>query len=311
VVALGGNALAPPGKRVTIGEQFQHTRESLLVVVDLVREGWSVVLVHGNGPQVGNALTRNELAMDVVEPLPLGVLVAATAGWIGYMIQQSAQNALRVSGIDREVLTVITQTEVDVNDPKARVPTKPIGNLLTPAHADRLRARGVPVSDDPPGKVRRLAPSPSPIGVVEADAIRRLVIEGKVVVAAGGGGPPVARTADGRWEGIDAVVDKDRTAAVLGAAIGADTLLILTNVTGVYRDWGTDQAQLIGRMNRTQARALLDMGQLGTGSMAPKVEAALTFLAAGGRRVLIADLDDGPAALRGETGTTIMGSESE
>lgn len=299
--------MAPPGKRVTIGEQFQHTRESLKVVVDLVRDEWGIVLVHGNGPQVGNALTRNELAMDVVEPLPLGVLVAATAGWIGYMIQQSAQNAFRMAGIDREVLTVITQTEVEADDPNARKPTKPIGNLLTPEHADRLRARGVPVSDDPPGRVRRLAPSPNPIGVVEADAIRRLVDEGKVVVAAGGGGPPVERVADGRWEGIDAVVDKDRTAAVLGGAIGADTLLILTNVQGVYRDWDTDHEQLIGRMKTTEARALLEAGQLGTGSMAPKIEAALTFLAVGGRRVVIANLDEGPAALRGETGTTIMG----
>jgi carbamate kinase len=310
VVAVGGNALAPPGERVTIYEQFDHTRTSLEVVVDLVRHGWKVAIVHGNGPQVGNALARNELAMDVVEPLPLGVLVAGTAGWIGYMIQQSLQNAFRRAGITQEVLTVVTQTEVDPNDPQLSDATKPIGSILTPERADRLRAVGVPLTPDRGAGIRRLAPSPEPIDVVEADAVRHLLEEGKVVVAAGGGGTPVYRTAGGTLEGVDAVVDKDRTAAILGCRIGASTLLILTNVDAVYRDWGTERARPERRLSLAQAVELHDGEALGEGSMAPKLEAAIHFLRDGGQRAVIAALEDGMAALSGRAGTTITG-ESE
>jgi carbamate kinase len=310
VVALGGNALAPSGDRADIVTQFRHTRESLDAVVALARDGWRIAIVHGNGPQVGDALDRNEAARDDVAPLPLGVLVAATAGWIGYMIQQSLHNALLRAGIDREVLTVITQTAVNPEDPALKRPTKPIGHELRPEAVERLRVRGVVVAEDSRGRWRRLAPSPVPTDVVEAEAIRRLVHDGKIVIAAGGGGPPVYFDRTLCWEGIDAVVDKDRVASILARRLGADTLLILTDVDGVYRGWGTPDSEPIRQIGVDEAEALLEGQELGVGSMRPKVEAAVAFLRGGGRRALIADLEHGLEAIRGDTGTSILGAET-
>ncbi|HXY19067.1 MAG TPA: carbamate kinase [Gemmatimonadales bacterium] len=305
VVALGGNALAPPGERATIANQFRHTRESLAPIVDLARDGWRIAIVHGNGPQVGDSLARNELAAHEVEPLPLGVLVAETAGWIGYMIQQSLQNALERAGIGREVVTVITQTLVDRNDPSLEAPVKPIGHELSPERRARLEAQGIAMAADPLGRWRRLTASPIPIGVVEAPIVRRLVEQGTIVVAAGGGGPPVYRDPVLRTEGVDAVVDKDRTAAILARDLGADLLLILTDIDAVYRDYGTPRATPIRRITAAEAERLQAAGQFGAGSMRPKVEAAVAFARTGGRAI-IAELSQGLAAIRGETGTTIL-----
>lgn len=301
--------MAPPGRRVGIADQFRHTRESLGAVVELAAEGWRIAIVHGNGPQVGDELDRNERAAEHVEPLPLGVLVAATAGWIGYMIQQSLQNALRRAGIARDVLTIITQTVVDRAALAGARPEKPIGHALEPAQRDRLRARGVAVGPDAAGRWRRLALTPPPRDIVEAGEVKRLVEEGKIVVAAGGGGPPVYHDPALGWEGVDAVVDKDRVAAILAARLGADTLLLLTDVDGVYRDWGSDAAARIARLDLAAAARLLADGTLGEG-MRPKVEAAVQFVREGGERAVIAHLSQGPAALRGETGTTIVGSST-
>jgi carbamate kinase len=307
VVALGGNALAPAGERADIHVQFAHTRESLSAVVALAQEGWHIAIVHGNAPQVGDALVRNELARERVEALPLGVLVASTAGWIGYMIQQSLQNALHKLGIKREVLTVITQTQVERGG-ALQEPTKHIGHALEPEVVERLRKRGVAVGQDGAGHWRRLAPSPEPHDVVEADSVRQLVEEGKIVIAAGGGGPPVYFDERLHWEGVDAVVDKDRVAAILGGRLGADTLLILTNVDAVYRGWGSAQAEALRQLSVDAAEELLDGDELGVGSMRPKVEAAVAFVRDGGGRAVIADLSDGLAAIRGEAGTTITGA---
>jgi len=312
VVALGGNAVAPPGERPTIGNQFRHTRDSLAPIVDLARDGWRIVLVHGNGPQVGDELARNEIASDRLEPLPLGVLVAATAGWMGYMIQQSLQNALAGAGVARSVVTVITQTLCDARDPDLHRPTKPIGHPLDPAGLVRLRARSVPVGEEQPGRWRRLAPSPRPIAVVERDTVRDLVAAGHIVIACGGGGPPVYDDPRLRLEGLDAVADKDRVAAILGHGIDADVLLILTNVDAVYRAYGTPEQRALRRMDLTEAEALLSGEELGTGSMRPKVEAAADFVrgggGGGGRRAVIAALEQGLAALQGEAGTMITAS---
>lgn len=306
VIALGGNALAPAGERPTIANQFRHTRESLAPVVELARLDWRIAIVHGNGPQVGDSLARNELAAPEIEPLPLGVLVAETAGWIGYMIQQSLQNALARSGIARDVVTVITQTVVDRDDPSLDSPTKPIGHPLTPRRRDSLVSRGVPIATDPRGNARRLTASPVPRGIVESSVVRRLIEAGTIVVAAGGGGPPVYRDPQLGWEGVDAVVDKDRTAAILARELGAELLLILTDVDAVYRDFGTERARPVRRMTVSEARALIAEGALGAGSMQPKVEAAISFVAGGRGRATIARLQEGPAAMRGETGTTIV-----
>jgi carbamate kinase len=305
VVALGGNALAPAGERATIANQFRHTRESLAPIVDLARAGWRIAIVHGNGPQVGDSLARNEIAAGEIEPLPLGVLVAETAGWIGYMIQQSLQNALERAKIARDVVTLITQTEVAPDDPNLRTPTKPIGNELSAERRATLARHGVSVGRDGSGRWRRLTASPIPIDLVEAPIVRRLVEQGTIVVAAGGGGPPVYRDPVLRLEGVDAVVDKDRTAAILARELKADLLLILTDVPAVYRDYGTDHAAPIPRMTVAEAESLLHSEQLSSGGMRPKVEAAVAFARSGGRAI-IAELREGLAAIRGETGTTIV-----
>jgi carbamate kinase len=268
--------------------------------VDLAAAGWHIVLVHGNGPQVGDELARNEIAADQVEPLPLGVLVAGTAGWMGYMIQQSLQNALARAGVERSVVTLITQTLCNADDPDLRTPSKPVGHKLDPVRQGRLAARGIPVRDG-----RRLAPSPRPAGIVEREMVRHLAAAGHIVIAGGGGGPPVYRDPKLGLEGIDAVVDKDRVAAILGRDIGAQVLLILTNVSAVYRGYGTPQQEAIGRLSLAQADHLLAGKELGTGSMRPKVEAAADFVRSGGERAIVAELAQGLAALRGDAGTTI------
>lgn len=305
VVAIGGNALSPSGESASVTNQFRHTRESLASIVDLARDGWRIAIVHGNGPQVGDELLRNEEAREEVEPLPLGVLVAATAGWIGYMIQQSLENALAAAGSRRRVVTLITQSRVDPDDPSMRNPTKFIGRGLAESVAEDLRVAGILIETDPRGNLRRRVASPIPVEIVESEMVRDLVARGDIVIAAGGGGIPVYRDPVLGLEGVDAVVDKDRAAAILGREIGASTLLILTDVDGVYEGWGTDGARIIERLSRGQAARLVAGDSLGAGSMRPKLEAALLFLDSGGERAIIAALEDGPAALKGEAGTTI------
>jgi carbamate kinase len=305
VVALGGNALLPAGERGDIHQQFAYARESLAPIVAMARAGWRIAVVHGNGPQIGDELYRNEMARRELPPLPLGVLVAATAGWIGYMIQQSLQNALERAHIARDVVTVITQVCVDPNDPATREPIKPIGRVIDAETAEAM-ARDFKwvVAEDGDGW-RRLVPSPLPQDIVEREQIRRLIEGGTIVIAAGGGGTPVYRHEILRLEGIDAVIDKDRAAAVLARAIDAEVLLILSNVEGVYTGWGTDEQKQLHTLKLSEAEALLETSELGEGSMAPKVEAAVSFVKAGGRKAMIARLDQGLEALNGEAGTTI------
>ncbi len=304
VLALGGNALARAGEPATIANQFRHARESMAPVVELARAGWRIVLVHGNGPQVGDELVRNETARRLVEPLPLGVLVAETAGWIGYMLQQSLQNALAAARVERDVVTLVTQTLVDRYDPALGRPTKPIGHALGEAEVARLREAGRPVGRDGGGDWRRMAASPRPLGVVELPVVKRLVEQGTIVIAAGGGGPPVYDDPLLGIEGVDAVVDKDRVAAILARQLGAEVLMILTNVDAVFEGWGTPAARPVRHLTVAEAEALMAAGELDEGGMKPKVEAAADFARTGGRAI-IARLSGGPAALRGETGTTI------
>lgn len=307
IVALGGNALSPStsGGPATIYDQFRLTRESLGPVVDLVRDGWNVVVVHGNGPQVGDELVRNEVAAPYASPLPLGVLVAATAGWIGYMIQQSLENALRRAGIERAVATVVTQVQVDPDDPALRHPTKFIGRVLGPADARRLEEEGHVVKPDGHGRLRRVVGSPRPLAIHELPAIRRLVDGGMVVVAVGGGGAPIYPHPQLGWEGLDAVVDKDLAAAVLARDLGAELLLILTDVEAVYADWGTPQQRPLRRLTAAEAEAMDREGAFGEGSMAPKIRAAVDFVRRTGGRAIITELSRGRDAVRGDAGTTI------
>lgn len=306
VIALGGNALAQPGEEGTITQQFKHTRESLGAVVELAREGWHIAIVHGNGPQVGNELIRNEQSRHLVPPLPLGVLVASTEGWIGYMIQQSLQNALRRGGVERQVVTMVTQVLVDPDDPELQRPTKPIGRTMDERTARDLAAELGGEVAQTKGGWRRVVPSPRPTAIVEREMIRALVAQGHLVIAAGGGGCPVY--VHERWglEGMDAVVDKDRAAAILGRDIGADVLVILTDVDRVYLDYGTPTQRALERLTVAEADALLAGSELGSGSMAPKVEAAADFVRRGGTRAIIARLDQGREAVAGSAGTEIV-----
>ena len=306
MLALGGNALAQPGEEGTITQQFRHARESLGAVVELAREGWHIAIVHGNGPQVGNALIRNELARQVVPPLPLGVLVAATEGWIGYMLQQSLQNALKKAGVERQVVTLVTQVLVAPDDPEMRRPTKPIGRTMDEATARSLAAELGGDVVETKGGWRRVVPSPRPLEIVERPMIRSLVAEGHLVIAAGGGGTPVYPDPELGLEGVDAVVDKDRAAAILGRDIGAEVLVILTDVECVYLHYGKPEQKALRRLTVAEAGQLLHGTELGTGSMAPKVEAAAEFVRQGGKRAIIARLDQGREAVAGEAGTEIV-----
>ncbi len=305
VVALGGNALSPPGERSTIGDQFRHTRESLAPIVDLVRDGWRLCVVHGNGPQVGDELVRNEVARTDVEPLPLGVLVGATAGWIGYMIQQSLENALRRSGDSRRVTTIITQVLVDPADPALRDPSKFIGHAIPEERANKLIAEGQAVRLDSNGMYRRVVGSPAPLGIHDLPIIRPLVEAGTIVIACGGGGVPVFLDPKKGLEGVDAIVDKDAAAAVLARELGAELLLILTNVDAVYADWGKPSKRKLSTLTVEEARVLDDRGAFGEGSMAPKVRAAVDYVSATGGRAVIAELEQGMDAVHGRAGTTI------
>jgi carbamate kinase len=305
VVGLGGNALAPSGEKSTIYDQFRHTRESLGPIVDLAQAGWSVCIVHGNGPQVGDELVRNETAREQASPLPLGVLVAATAGWIGYMIQQSLENALQRAGSPRSVATVITQVQVDPADPALRNPTKFIGRALSRERARHVRAEGHVVKADGHGNMRRVVGSPVPQGIRELPVIKTLVEAGMLVIACGGGGAPVYQHPTLGWEGVDAVVDKDLAAAVLARDLGAELLLILTDVDAVYAEWGTPQQRPLRALTVDEAVRMDEAKAFGEGSMAPKIRAAVDFVNRTGGRAVITSLAHGQAAVRGDAGTTI------
>ncbi len=305
VIALGGNALSPSGARSTITDQFRHTRMSLGPIVDLALDGWNICIVHGNGPQVGDELIRNELARAEVSPLPLGVLVAATAGWIGYMVQQSLENALRGAGGVREVATVMTQVHVAPDDPALFQPTKFIGHEMPEARARELEQDGMAVKQDARGRWRRVVGSPQPLAIHEIEVIRRLVSVGTVVIACGGGGAPIYAHPGLGWEGVDAVVDKDLAAAVLARDLRASLLLILTDVDAVYADYGRPTQRALRALTVAEAERMDTEGALGEGSMAPKVRAATDFVRRTQGRAIITELRLGREAVRGEAGTTI------
>ncbi|MBN1539773.1 MAG: carbamate kinase [Candidatus Thermoplasmatota archaeon] len=306
VIALGGNAITRPGVPDTIANQFRHTRESLPPIISMARDGYRMVITHGNGPQVGNALLRVELARDRAPDLPLGVLVADTEGGIGYMIEQSLQNGLFKENIERDVVTIVTQTLVDKHDPSVSDPNKFVGQFFTEEDAERLsKELGWVMKMDKGRGWRRVVPSPNPLKIVNSKIIKTLVDMGVIVIAGGGGGAPVFYEDDGRLEGMDAVIDKDRASAVLGLEIGADTLMILTDADGVYLDFATPQQRILRTMTMEEAKEHLANGQFPKGSMGPKIGSAIHFLEGGGEKVIISSIAEGHLALKGEAGTTI------
>lgn len=308
VVALGGNAIAKTGKE-NIHEQFANTRRSLVAIIELIQDGYDLVITHGNGPQVGNALLRVEKTMDIIPPLPLGVIVADTEGGMGYMIEQSLQNRLHKKGLNRKVMTIVTQVIVDHDDPALKNPSKPVGPFYTKEQANMLvkRSRWI-IKEDAGRGYRRLVSSPSPRSIVNADIIRRLVKEHIIIIAAGGGGIPVYVETNGDLEGIDGVIDKDLTSAIIGVEIGAHYLLILTNVEHVMLNYNKPDARTLDEITVREAKEYLSDGHFPPGSMGPKIEAAIEFIEGGGEMVVITSIDKGRAALRGETGTRIIRS---
>ncbi|HEX3868371.1 MAG TPA: carbamate kinase, partial [Gemmatimonadaceae bacterium] len=253
-------------------------------------------------------LVRNEIARGEASPLPLGVLVAATAGWIGYMIQQSLENALMRAGSPRSVATVITQVEVAPDDPALRNPTKFIGRRISEERAEQLRQEGFTVRADGHGNLRRVVGSPAPLGIRELPVIKTMVEAGMLVVACGGGGAPVYEHPTLGWEGIDAVIDKDLAAAVLARDLGAEILLVLTDVDAVYADWGTPNQRPLGVLTVADAERMDAESAFGEGSMAPKIRASVDFVRRSGGRAIITSLRHGKAAVHGGAGTTITRS---
>jgi carbamate kinase len=307
VVALGGNAITRSDKEDTIANQFANTRESLNPIVELIREGYKLVITHGNGPQVGNALLRIELARGKAPILPLGVCVADTEGGMGYMIEQSLQNRLRAEKIDRPVVTLITQIIVDEHDAAVNDPTKFIGQFYSEKEAREFeKSRGWTMKKDADRGWRRVVPSPAPLKVVEAGTLEKLVNSGAIVIAGGGGGIPVYIDKKGNLEGMDAVIDKDLASAVIGTEIGADILSILTSVDKVAINFHKPNEKLMDKMTISEAKRYLAEGQFPAGSMGPKIRAAIQFIENGGKLVTISDIKDAQKAIKGTAGTRIL-----
>jgi carbamate kinase len=307
IIALGGNAILPSDKSGTIYEQFAITRLTMAQIAHLVAEGRNVVLTHGNGPIVGNIVLRNEAVREEIPPMPLGICVADSQGGIGYMIQQVLRNALREKGIDRDVVTLVTQVRISPDDPALGNPTKPIGPFYSAAEAKKLQAdeRWEMVEDSNRG-YRRVVPSPRPLEIVEEAVVRKLVESGTIVVTVGGGGVPVVLDKD-KLEGVEAVVDKDFASAVLARMLGADRMIIVTDIDAVYENFGKDDARPVRTLTVDEAESMLQAGQLPVGSMGSKIEAAVDFVRATGNDAIITQPEDILAALAGSAGTRVTG----
>ena len=306
VIALGGNALMQQGEEETAEAMRASARLAAELIAEIASRGHEVVVTHGNGPQVGRILLQNEAAREIVEPMPLDVCGAESQGQIGYLLQTTIGDVFYERDMEKPVVTVLTLTRVRPDDPAFEHPTKPVGPYYLEKDAKRFaEERGWHVAPSGEGTWRRVVASPHPYSIVEAPVIRQLVESKAIVIAAGGGGVPVVEEGP-RLVGREAVVDKDLAAAILARDVGAAALIILTDVDGVYENWADKKARRkLDRLGAGEARALLEAGGLGEGSMGPKVEAALNFVEAGGGRAVIAALTDAVAAAEGGAGTTI------
>jgi len=306
VAAIGGNSISPPNDP-GFDEMRARIATTASRLADLVEAGYELVVTHGNGPQVGNILLQNEEARHRAPPMPLDVCVAQSQAQIGYLLQQSLQNEFATRGQPRAVASVVTQVVVDPDDPAFGSPTKPVGPMYEAEQEVIVkRAKGWSMARDPRGGWRRLVPSPRPLEIVEKDLIRRLLATGdaSVLIAAGGGGIPVIRHRSG-YRGVEAVIDKDLASAVLAKTVGAEILLIVTDVPQVALRYGRPDQTWLSRLSVSEARHHFDAGEFPPGSMGPKIEAVLQFLETGGRRAVIADLDHVLDAMSGRAGTQI------
>lgn len=306
VIAIGGNSLILDKNNPDVKHQWDAVYETSKHIVSMIQAGWRVVITHGNGPQVGFILRRNELAAPQVHMTPMDVIGADTQGSIGYMLQQALGNELSKVGIQRGLATVITQTLVDRNDSAFQNPNKPIGGFMSQEQGKMFEAEGWTVVEDAGRGYRRVVASPIPIEIVELDAIKTLVERDFIVICVGGGGIPVIRDEKGDLQGVNAVIDKDRGTSLLSTGLNADLFIISTAVEKVAINFNKPDQKWLDRITAAEARQYMNEGHFAPGSMQPKIEAVLNFLDSGGPQALITDPANIGRALNGETGTWIV-----
>lgn len=306
VVAIGGNSLIIDKNRKTIPDQFDAVRETASHLADMIEAGWDLVVTHGNGPQVGFILRRSELSLHELHPVPLDYCGADTQGAIGYMIQKALRNEFYKRSIQKQAVTVVTQVEVDSEDPAFENPSKPIGSFLDEDTARERMKTGQTFVEDSGRGWRQVVPSPKPKQIVEVDAIKNLLGAGFVVIAAGGGGIPVVERPSGFIRGIEAVIDKDFASSLLANNIGADLLVISTAVEKVAIHFNQPNQQWLSQITVAEAEKYIEEGHFAPGSMLPKIQAVIKFIKNGGQKALITDPPNLKRALNGETGTWIV-----
>ncbi len=310
VIAIGGNAILEADETGSAKEQYENIRVTSQHIANLVKNGYNVVITHGNGPQVGNILLRNEIAEGIAPVMPMDVCVAESQGQIGYMIQQNLLNELSKLGISSRVSSLITQVIVDPEDDAFENPTKPIGPYYPEGEAERLarQKKWTMMEDKARQGYRRVVPSPEPLGIVESETIKRLVDPkdgNDIIIAAGGGGVPVFKTENG-YKGAEAVVDKDMASQVLASSINADILIMLTDVAQVAINFGSPKQENLSHLNVSEAKKYLTQGHFPPGSMGPKIVSAIRFMEKGGQKVIITTPENLEDALEGKAGTCIV-----
>lgn len=306
VIAIGGNAVNRPGEKPTAENMMKNLKKSMEYLIDIIRDH-SVVITHGNGPQVGNLLLQQEAAKDIIPPFPLDVNDAQTQGSLGYMICQTLRNTIVENNLKKEVVAVVTQIVVDPEDPAFQNPTKPVGPFYEEEEAKKIMKdkKWIMVEDAGRGW-RRVVPSPIPIDIIEKDAIKFLVDNGFIVIAAGGGGIPVIKLEDGTLKGVEAVIDKDRASSLLARELNTDMFIILTGVEKVYLNFNSSNKIPLDKLTVEEAEKYLKEGHFPPGSMGPKIESAIDFVRKTGKECLITDMAKLKQALEGKTGTRIV-----
>jgi carbamate kinase len=313
LLAVGGNSLIRAGEKGTVDQQLANARRTAREIVALIKDGFHIVLTHGNGPQVGAALLRSEAGATQVPGLPLDVCDASTQGEIGYILEQSLEGELESAGLHVPVISVLTQSVISLDDPAMHHPTKPVGPFYSRQEAeDRKRQLGWEIVEDAARGYRRVVPSPEPVEIVELEVIRDLVNHGVVVIACGGGGIPVARQ-NGQLVGVEAVIDKDRASSLLAVHLGVDLFVISTDTDFVYLDYKKPMQRALHQVSVSDLELYLAAGHFAPGSMRPKVESVLRFLREGGKEksAIIASAENLRRAVAGETGTHVFSDDAQ
>ena len=306
LVSLGGNAILKHTDKGTAEEQFSNTAKTSQVLVNMLKECYHIILTHGNGPQVGDILLAYDISKDTLPPMPLDVCVAQTQGMIGFMLQLSLENILRKERIEKSIVTILTQTVIHRDDPLLNKPSKPIGPFYSASESKELqKTHDWVIVEDSGRGYRRVVPSPLPVGFIEESSIKTLYEEDKFVIACGGGGIPVMENKYGIFEGVEAVVDKDHTSALLATKIGAEVLLILTDVEKVALNYDRPDQKDLNHMTLEEAKKYLEEGHFPSGTMGPKIESSIDFIENGGKKVVITSIENSIKALKGEAGTII------